>query len=63
MYTITVWEVLKLLYFDQKQTLTSIILRGCSEKFRKIHRKTSVPMSLSNTQNSMEHTSAGVAFL
>ena len=54
MYTMTFWEVLKILYFDQKQTFRTIPLKSCSRKFNKIHRKTSVLESLLFRQNSHE---------
>ena len=46
MYTMTFWEVLKISFFDQKQTLTAILLKSFSEKFHKLEGKINV-LSLS----------------
>ena len=59
MYTITLSEILKISYFDQAQTFKSILLKSCSEKFSKIHRKSPALESLFNTQNSLEDNCAG----
>ena len=47
-YTMTFREVLKIPYFDQKQTFNCLLLKSCSQKFSKIHSKTSVLESLFN---------------